>query len=238
MGRMISPWMKTIYGTVVDRRVLPSKFPIMKRAIQQLPRDLPGGGRGGFTLIEVITVIAILIILAGILIPSILSVQNRAKRAQTEALFGKIVNSLTLYYQDHGGYPDFSGNLSNGDVIVELNNSEQWRAFTGILAMSRPDGSAFENPQNEPLIKKFNPKRKRYFDLQLKELASLQGNSGLVDGFGNPNIVVVVDADLDLRIREENLPGSAGRDLRQPVAVYTRNTARSNFPEITSWDSF
>ncbi len=210
----------------------------MKRAFRQLPRDSIGVVKGGFTLIEVITVISILIILAGILIPSILSVQNRAKRAQTEALFGRIVNALTLYYQDHGGYPDFTGNSSNGDVIVELNNSEHWRAFTEILALSRPDGSAFENPENEPLINKFNLKRKRYFDLQLKELASPGGTPELVDGFGNPNIVVVIDADLDLRIREDNLPRSVGRDLRQPIVVYTRNTARSNFPEIASWDSY
>ncbi len=210
----------------------------MKRGFRQLIPNPTGRVKGGFTLIEVITVIAILIILAGISVPSILSVQNRAKRAQTEALFGRIVNALTLYYQDHGGYPDFSGNLSNGDVIVELNNSEHWRAFTGILALSRPDGSVIGNPEDEPLIKKFNLKRKRYFDLQLKELASPGGTPGLVDGFGNPNIVVVIDADLDLRIREENLPVSAGRDLRQPIAVYTRNTARSDFPEIVNWDSY
>lgn len=238
MERVIPRSMKTIYATVVDRRALHPNLPAMKRTCQQLPQDLPGGDRGGFTLIEIIAVIAIMIILAGLVVPSILSVQNRAKRAQTEALFGKIVNALTLYYQDHGGYPDFTGNLNNGDVIVELNDSQHWRAFTEILALSHPDGSALENPEDEPLIRKFNPKLKRYFDLQLKELATQGGLPVLVDGFGNPNIVVVIDADLDLRIRQDNLPGSVGRDLRQPIAVYTRNTPRSDFPEIASWDSF
>ena len=201
-----------------------------------MPRDLPGGDRGGFTLIEIIAVIAILIILAGLVVPSILSVQNRAKQAQTEALFGKIVNALTLYYQDHGGYPDFLGNLSDGDLIVELSDGQQWRAFSEILALSQPDGSALENPESEPLIQKFNPKLKRYFDLQLKELDPHGKALGLVDGFGNPNIVVVIDADLDTRIRQDNLPNSVGRDLRQRIAVYTRNTAGSDFPEIVSWD--
>ncbi len=95
----------------------------MKRAFRQLLRDPTGRVKGGFTLIEVITVISILIILAGILIPSILSVQNRAKRAQTEALFGRIVNALTMYYQDHGGYPaGKTMGMSDGSAF-------DWRLF-------------------------------------------------------------------------------------------------------------
>ena len=153
-------------------------------------------------------------------------------------MFGKIINALTLYYQDHGGYPDFSGTLSNGDVIVDLSNGEQWHAFAEILALSKPDGSAFDHPENEPLIKKFNQKQKRYFDLQLKELESVSGSPRLVDGFGNPNIVVVIDVDLNSRIRDGNLPSSVGKDLRQRIVVYTQNKAGSDFPEIASWDSY
>jgi prepilin-type N-terminal cleavage/methylation domain-containing protein len=192
----------------------------------------------GFTLTELLTVITIIVILLGILIPGVLSIQKGAKRKQTEALFGKIINSLTLYRKDHGAYPDLSGELKKGDVIVDLNNAEQWNRFAEILALSQADGSAFANPEERSLIREQNPKMRRYFDLQLAELESDGGGQRLVDAFGNPHIYVVMDADLDGVVDKDLLRDSVDRNLRQRIVVFTTDEGDEDFPEIRSWESF
>lgn len=192
----------------------------------------------GFTLTELLTVIAIIAILLGILIPGVLSIQKNAKRKKTEALFGKVINSLTLYRKDHGAYPDLSGTLKDGDVLVNLNNADQWNRFAEILALSQPDGSAFDNPEERSLIREQNPKYRRYFDLQLSELEAVGGVERLVDAFGNPHIYVVMDADLDGSIDQGTLPSSVNKDLRQRIVVFTTDEGKDDFPEIRSWDSF
>lgn len=193
--------------------------------------------RSGFSLVEIITVITIIVILLGLLVPAILSIQKKAKVAKSEALFGKLITALTLYRKDYGTYPDVAGTLSDGDITIALNNGEQWRRFTETLALSLPDGSAINNPQNNPELKKSNPKLKRYFDLQLSELETVNGQSRLVDAFGNPFIYIVVDANLDGSLSREVLPDSPDRDLRQRIVVYTLDEEDDDFPELRSWDS-
>lgn len=191
----------------------------------------------GFTLTEIITVVTIIIILLGILAPAILSIQRKAKRAETRALFGKLINSLTLYRKDYGAYPDLAGSFSNGDVVVDLNNGEQWKRFAEIMSLSHPDGSAIENPESQQDIRTHNPKYKRYFDLQLSELEEIGGADHLVDAFGNPNIFIVMDANLDGKIDKASLPEGEPDDLRQRIVVFTSKEGNDEYKEIKSWDS-
>ena len=60
----------------------------------------------GFTLIELLIVIIILAVLAGIAIPSYLSITNRAKESATEAEMSSIATALEMYNADKGIYPD------------------------------------------------------------------------------------------------------------------------------------
>jgi prepilin-type N-terminal cleavage/methylation domain-containing protein len=191
----------------------------------------------GFTIVEVVTVIAIITILLGLLISAVLGIQNKAKRAKSEALFGKLITSLAAYRQDNGAYPNIGTGSESGDMLIDLNNGEQWERFAEIMALSLPDGSVIENPQKDAELKKSNPKLKRYFDLQLAELEKVDGEERLVDAFGNPHIYIVVDANLDGRIKRSNLPDSAKKDLRQRIVIYTTDDEDEDFPELQSWDS-
>jgi general secretion pathway protein G len=60
---------------------------------------------GGFTLIEVLVVVAILAILAAIVVPRIMDRPDEAKRVAARADIGAIVQALKLYRLDNGGYP-------------------------------------------------------------------------------------------------------------------------------------
>jgi general secretion pathway protein G len=59
----------------------------------------------GFTLIEVLVVVAILAILAAIVVPQIMDRPDEAKRVAARADIRAIVQALKLYRLDNGFYP-------------------------------------------------------------------------------------------------------------------------------------
>ena len=61
--------------------------------------------RKGFTLIELMIVIAIIIILAAIAIPNYLRMTDRAKRARVAGDFTSIATAIEAYSVDWGHYP-------------------------------------------------------------------------------------------------------------------------------------
>ena len=65
----------------------------------------PVAGNTGFTLIEVLVVVAILGILAAIIVPRIMDRPDEAKRVAAKADIGAIVQALKLYRLDNGFYP-------------------------------------------------------------------------------------------------------------------------------------
>jgi len=69
--------------------------------------------RRGFTLIELMVVIAIIIILAAIAIPNYLSMTARAKRSRVASDFAAIATALETYRTDWNGYP-----LTTGEQVA------------------------------------------------------------------------------------------------------------------------
>lgn len=61
--------------------------------------------RKGFTLIELMIVIAIIIILAAIAIPNYLRMTDRARRSRVAGDFTAIATALEAYSVDWGHYP-------------------------------------------------------------------------------------------------------------------------------------
>jgi general secretion pathway protein G len=59
----------------------------------------------GFTLLEVLVVVAILGILAALVVPRIMDRPDEAKRVAAKADVGTIVQALKLYRLDNGFYP-------------------------------------------------------------------------------------------------------------------------------------
>lgn len=65
-------------------------------------------GERGFTLIELMVVVAIIAILAGILIPNFVNARAQAQTAACESNLRSIATSLELYYTDNQVYPTAS----------------------------------------------------------------------------------------------------------------------------------
>lgn len=63
-------------------------------------------GEKGFTLIELIVVIAVLGILATLVVPRVVGVKEEAQNTVGNANLKIVKNALERYYAEHGSYPD------------------------------------------------------------------------------------------------------------------------------------
>jgi prepilin-type N-terminal cleavage/methylation domain-containing protein len=68
----------------------------------------------GFTLVELLTVLAIVALLVGLLIPSLTVIRNTAKEAKQKAQFTEIGLALTAFRNDYGDYPPSNWMLPPG----------------------------------------------------------------------------------------------------------------------------
>lgn len=75
------------------------------QSIRRCPVLSPGRSRYGFTLIEVLVVIAILGILATMIVPKIIGRPDEARRLAAGQDVGTIVQALKIYRLDNGRYP-------------------------------------------------------------------------------------------------------------------------------------
>ncbi|MBV8152350.1 MAG: prepilin-type N-terminal cleavage/methylation domain-containing protein [Candidatus Eremiobacteraeota bacterium] len=86
----------------------------------------PPEREAGFTLIELMIVVAIIAILAGILIPNFINARAQAMTAACESNLRSIATAAELYYADQQVYPG-SGNVSatlfsSANGTIYLNN--------------------------------------------------------------------------------------------------------------------
>ena len=98
-----------------------------------------GRNRKGFTLIELMIVIAIIIILAAIAIPNYLKMTERARKASIESDLKSVATALETYSTDWGGYPVASSAESLYDSGTDV-----FKELTGGLAA----GSGTNNSDN------------------------------------------------------------------------------------------
>jgi general secretion pathway protein G len=82
----------------------------------------------GFTLIELMVVIVILGILAGLIIPRIMGRPEEAKQLKAKMTIESLETALNLYKLDNGGYPDTEQGLQALIEKPETGNiPKNWR---------------------------------------------------------------------------------------------------------------
>jgi len=100
----------------------------------------------GFTLIELMVVVIILGILAGLIIPKIMGRPEEAKRLKARMQIEQLEQSLKLYYLDNGEYPTTEQGLI---ALVEQSTIEpvprRWREG-GYLEKGKVPNDPWGNP--------------------------------------------------------------------------------------------
>lgn len=105
-----------VYGRGYSQLELSERMGYSQRHISRLHRAAlakmqpacrvnPTARQRGFTLIEMMIVVAIIAILAAILIPNFTHARQQAATAACEANLKEIATALELYYTDHQSYP-------------------------------------------------------------------------------------------------------------------------------------
>jgi len=109
-----------------------------RRAIRQ--------GERGFTLIELMVVVVILGILAGLIVPRIMDRPEQAKRIKAKIQMESISTALKLYQLDNGFYPSTDQGL---EALVEKPDTgripKHWRE-KGYLEKGKVPLDPWENP--------------------------------------------------------------------------------------------
>lgn len=145
-----------------------------------------------FTLIELLGVIAVIAILAGVLFPTSALVRNVALKVRTKAQFQQWVIAVEEFRAEYGHYPQIS---SDG----LLDTSRFLAAVTGRDHLGvRREGAALNG----------NTRGLRFYSPATNEiLGASQGasRSELIDGFGNSQIGVLMDRDGDGLLRGAEL---------------------------------
>lgn len=71
------------------------------------------GQNKGFTIVELLTVMAVIALLIGLLVPALALVKDRAKEVQQRAQFHAITSGLEMFKADFGDYPESNDNNVN-----------------------------------------------------------------------------------------------------------------------------
>jgi general secretion pathway protein G len=80
--------------------------------------------RGGFTLVEVLLVLAILVILGAMVGVGVVQVQRNANKNAAKAQIGMLKESINMYRIDVGVYPNQLGDLLQPPD--DLRNPDKW----------------------------------------------------------------------------------------------------------------
>jgi type II secretory pathway pseudopilin PulG len=158
-----------------------------------IPISSPRRPGAGFSLLELLTVIAIIIILAGLLMPALGRARRQAKIAKARTDVGNLATAFRSYYVEYGTWPVTVGTPMPVD-------NDMRRLLAGISIT------------NTPYLG--NPRATVYMEFKARDLV----NGAFVDPWGNV-YMCQFDHDYD---RLCPSPFQGGLNIEEGVLVWSR----------------
>jgi len=179
--------------------------------------------RRGFSLLEVMAVVAIVGLLLAIALPAIAGSQQSTRIQQTRAQFARFSLAVEGYHSRYGHYPPLPDR-----AVVALEGEHAW--LLPCLIGQQTDGDDLSGTALTA-----NPDRVRF--LQMGPV-DLDDRGHVIDAFGNPHWLYIWDHDGDGWIRPNEL-GAVPADVRPasplPAGVYWCVQGSADQPWIASW---
>ena len=177
----------------------------------------PSAVRPGFTVLELLVVIGIIVLMAAILVPVVSQVRIRAQQATTEGEMERIMTACINYYHDFNAYPGpiadsslqkaanaGSGvNLTSNPQIDVTSITSSENLALGLLGfLSPPQGqggsASYTAPPPTHDVQNLNylrPASFHYIDFVPEELTAFGIVFSLPDGSGRQPVVPPLDTD-------------------------------------------
>jgi prepilin-type N-terminal cleavage/methylation domain-containing protein len=201
--------------------------------------------RKAFTLIELLTVIAIIGIIAGMLAAVVPLVQKRAKVASSKAMFQTWTAAIEQYKSAYGQYPYLNNIYNSGnDTVVSLNNNATVVEFLKCMTGRQPifDGAGPLSTGAGGDARKFNKQGTTFCDFG-GDAFSPDDPRKLADKFGNTNIRIVMDTDGNGLVRPTDINGDRSDygidnngNIAARVIIYTLKSDKpAEFQDVLSW---
>lgn len=143
--------------------------------------------RSAFTLVEMLVVIAIIVILASILIPTILRARVKTKVAIAKTEMAELAGAIKTYHNDHSRWPVPKGYPANtfGDVSFGYKNNVNGKPYFNntlmkiLMAEPLPNQTVAQNKKGSYLTPKDSD------DPEFEGLPGLSKSRRYHDPFGN-----------------------------------------------------
>lgn len=190
----------------------------------------------GFTLVELLAVIAVIAILSGVLFPVVGRALRQSKIAASKAQLSNYVNAMHLFKSEYGYYPvvDGGGSSDSEEIDLSTESADFIKAMSGRDPESGDRLSPGEAGGNRRLISFYNFSE---LEFQLSSDGSTTVPDQLVDRFENPNIFIVVDTNGDGFVAPEGAEGfQSGSRIRTAVTAYVKNNGNSKYEAYSLWD--
>jgi len=121
----------------------------------------------GFTLIELITVIGIILVLMGLLFPAIQNIKEATKRAQAKNDVTQIVTGVNAYYTEYGKYPLVTAQLGWDTIFGNVGGNPNYPNDTLMDVLSNN-----LNGNNQSAVALLNPRGIVFFSANNVKSAS------------------------------------------------------------------
>lgn len=148
----------------------------------------------GFTLLELLAVVAVVGILAALIFPNLGAARQAANRARTKVQFNQWATAIEAFRGEYGYYPSFhDSGLINGGAGTSPSGEHP---FHDVLAGQRRDRSAL--PANSSALVQ-NKKRLAFHTFGDADFTAATATLPFLlrDAFDNISIAVLVDRNLD-----------------------------------------
>ena len=191
-----------------------------------------------FTLVELLTVIAVIAILAGIAIPVVVGMQSKGRETSARADMNSIKMALTQFKADYSIFPVAPAatdtllrakfkSEDSGDKYKDSQNDSMIAELTTFNTAPKSGTTSEPDPKTSFT---YNTKRRKYLDAPAKPVTPVAGGSAgfmKLDPWGRRyNIAIDTNYDKRLVLTTDFLP--TAETIVGDVAIYSYGTAEDD----------
>jgi prepilin-type N-terminal cleavage/methylation domain-containing protein len=178
--------------------------------------------RKAFTLVELLIVISIIAVLAGLLFPAIGKVRDKAKRVQAKAQANSLVLAIKSYESTYGLLPPVTG-VAVDAVWYNWTDATQTDNYDALLeALTCVDGP----DANSAIVPGKNPRAIRFLDASSEYTKADPDNGGKPFGYRDPwgnRFGIAIDLDYDNKVMIDGV-----NDVQGTVFVWSFGPNKTN----------